>query len=366
LNTIAFISKNHVSNNIGGAEVQTDILATSMAEAGWEVIYVTTSVSEVARSNKYKLIHAPATKKGFKRVLSEINADIYYQRGRKELTEWVGEFCKETGKFFVFATSMDIDCFRHKFLYRHNGSVIEKFKQAIVAGINRNLDNKSLWGMQQATLILAQTNYQKDSLRANLGLESHVFYNVHDLTDCKEKANNDYPVVLWLANLKEWKQPEVFLRLVADMKESKCKFVMAGGIKSQKYKRLIDFTLNTNGNFEFLGPVSFEKSNELFTRADVFVNTSIAQEGFPNTFIQSWLQGVPTISLLFDPDNLINKEQLGIVANGNYTRLKEAILVLLQDTSLRKQYGKNARKFAASTFSRKAGISRFIELLNGK
>jgi hypothetical protein len=41
MSTIAFIGKSHVIKNIGGAEVQTDILAKAMAEAGWNVVYVT-------------------------------------------------------------------------------------------------------------------------------------------------------------------------------------------------------------------------------------------------------------------------------------------------------------------------------------
>jgi glycosyltransferase involved in cell wall biosynthesis len=67
-------------------------------------------------------------------------------------------------------------------------------------------------------------------------------------------------------------------------------------------------TREVNSNFDYLGPVSFEESNSLFAKANIFINTSKAQEGFPNTFIQAWMQGVPTISLDFDPDNLIEEK----------------------------------------------------------
>jgi hypothetical protein len=56
----------------------------------------------------------------------------------KELTGWVGEFCRESGKKFVFATSMDIDCFEHKYLFRNSGSLADIIKQAV--SFNRNLE----------------------------------------------------------------------------------------------------------------------------------------------------------------------------------------------------------------------------------
>jgi glycosyltransferase involved in cell wall biosynthesis len=366
VSTIAFIGKSHVIKNIGGAEVQTDILAKSMADAGWNVVYVTSAINRIKYFNNYKLVPAPTTKNRFKEFLSGIDADIYYQRGRKELTGWVGEFCRDSGKKFVFATSMDIDCFKHKYLFRSSGSIADIIKQAISFKRSRILDKESLRGMKQANLILTQTNHQRNAMKANLGIDSKVFYNVHEMPDHKNKISkdNDSPVILWLANLKEWKQPELFLQLAQDMREAKCKFLMAGGVKSGKYERLIKKTREVNSNFDYLGPVSFEESNSLFLRANVFVNTSKAQEGFPNTFIQAWMQGVPTISLDFDPDNLIVREKMGMVANNNYSNLKDAVSLILQDANLRKRYSESARKFAMNNFCKKNKINEFINLLN--
>ena len=365
MNSIVFISNQHVIGRIGGAEVQSDILASSLAKLGWSVVYLTRAVNEVQDYKNYKLVPSPVRKNKFKELLSELNADIYYQRGRQEFTEWVGEFCKETGKKFVFAASSDSDCITYKKLSRNSDSIIKIVKYGVNFFKNINLDKKSLWGMRQADLVLSQTYFQKKAAKDNLGIESHVFHNVHNLPALNNNITKErkMPIILWLANIKERKQPEIFLKLVRDMKEVNCKFLMAGMLRSRKYEGLLDEAKRINKNFEYLGNISFEKSNALLSNADIFLSTSNSHEGFPNTFIQSWLHGVPTLSLGFDPDDLIVKEKLGIVANNNYTKLKELASLLIHNKNLRKEYSENAKFFSRKTFNIDKNIEDFIELI---
>ncbi len=65
-------------------------------------------------------------------------------------------------------------------------------------------------------------------------------------------------------------------------------------------------------NVTMLGPVRYADTGALFDRAKVFLNTS-SIEGFPNTFLQAWIRGVPVVSF-FDPDGLVKRLQLGRIA----------------------------------------------------
>jgi hypothetical protein len=63
----------------------------------------------------------------------------------------------------------------------------------------------------------------------------------------------------------------------------------------------------------FLGFQPFHTTEEYFNKCKIFINTS-EYEGFPNTFLQAWSRGIPVISY-FDPDNIIEKNNLGFVIN---------------------------------------------------
>jgi len=63
------------------------------------------------------------------------------------------------------------------------------------------------------------------------------------------------------------------------------------------------------GTLTFHGRLPYRAANRLFDRARVFINTS-ETEGFPNTFLQAWIRGIPVVSFI-DPDQVIRREGLG-------------------------------------------------------
>jgi glycosyltransferase involved in cell wall biosynthesis len=108
------------------------------------------------------------------------------------------------------------------------------------------------------------------------------------------------------------------------------------------------------------GAVRYADSGKLFDRAKIFLNTS-SIEGFPNTFLQAWIRGVPVVSF-FDPESLVQRLQLGHIAN-SVDEMREAIRSLLEDDAERQRTGRRAREFATREYT--TGVAaRYVELLD--
>ena len=82
-------------------------------------------------------------------------------------------------------------------------------------------------------------------------------------------------------------------------------------------------------NLRYVGQKTHEEVNELLGRAHIFVNTS-THEGFPNTFIQAWLRDVAVVSLRVDPDDVLDRMQVGIAARSE-DGLQAAVRRLLEN-----------------------------------
>jgi glycosyltransferase involved in cell wall biosynthesis len=166
--------------------------------------------------------------------------------------------------------------------------------------------------------------------------------------------------VLWLSNLRALKRPELALELARQLPH--VNFMLAGGPMpgGETYFEDVRAAAARLPNVTMHGAVRYADSGTLFDRAKIFLNTS-SIEGFPNTFLQAWVRGVPVVSF-FDPDSLVQRLQLGHIAN-SIDEMREAIRGFLEDEAERQVTGRRARDFAMREFT--AGVAgRYLELLN--
>ena len=71
-------------------------------------------------------------------------------------------------------------------------------------------------------------------LKANFGLESLVIPNGHPAPS-RQGVKANPPVVLWVANIKAWKQPKIFIDLAKRLSDTEAKFVMIGKEGDKKF-----------------------------------------------------------------------------------------------------------------------------------
>ncbi|HEU4589620.1 MAG TPA: glycosyltransferase family 4 protein [Steroidobacteraceae bacterium] len=344
---------------IGGETVQHVLLARAWRDQGHEVSMIVFDDGQGARRvvDGITLIAAhtrngglpglkffhPRSSKLFSALMAA-DADIYYQSPAGAYTGVVAWFCRMNGRKFIFRVASDSDC--------------EKEHGRLELWRDRKLYD---YGLKRADLVAVQTEVQAKMLRDNHDLDSRV---VNMLVEAPRRGGA--PVekdidVLWLSNLRSLKRPEMVLELARQLPQ--VRFTLAGGPCPHPwgytYYDDVKAAAARLPNVSMPGGVRYTESGEWFDRARVFLNTS-SIEGFPNTFLQAWIRGVPVVSF-FDPDGLIRRLQLGHVAT-SLDDMRESIRGLLEVDVYRENIGRRARDFVAREFT-SAAASRYIELL---
>jgi glycosyltransferase involved in cell wall biosynthesis len=222
-------------------------------------------------------------------------------------------------------------------------------KHTLGQGIESMCIDKPLveYGLRNAGCIVAQTERQAELLRNNYGGQCNaVIPNFHP--DPQEPIEKGSTIkVVWVANLKEWKRPEVFVQLAGDLKAlDNLEFIMVGAPptgKSEWRNKLIR-DIDKTANLNYLGQLGQDEVNQVLAHSHIFVNTSLA-EGFANTFIQAWMRRVPVVSLHVNPDRVFDTHEIGFYCE-TYERLINNVRHLIENERLREKMGNEAQRYA--------------------
>lgn len=342
---------------IGGESIQHVLLARAWRDLGHDVSMIVHDEGQGARRQHEGItaIAAHTRHGGFPglrffyprttRLVSAMiaaDAEIYYQSPAGAYTGITAWFCHATDRRFIFRVASDSDC--------------EKEHGRIQFWRDRKLYN---YGLRRADVVAAQTEYQAQLLRENHGIESAVVNMMVETPRGSAPVGKDIDV-LWVSNLRALKRPELALELARQLPN--VKFSLAGGPMpgGETYYEDVRAAAARLPNVTMHGAVRYADSGSLFDRAKIFLNTS-SIEGFPNTFLQAWIRGVPVVSF-FDPDSLVQRLQLGHIPN-SVDEMREAIRSLLEDDADRELTGRRAREFATREYT--TGVAgRYLDLLN--
>lgn len=368
---ICFSQRSFPKYFLGGAELQSYLIARHMLEQGWSVHFTTEDwgqpTAKLENENgiwvhklKGSLFFNPITCWSFYRELIRINCDVYYQRGGWEYTFMISLAAKALRRKFVWGTSLTCDCEGTKF----RGT----FRDENIRGIRGLLLWPDAWirdtlvslGLRRADAIVVQDESQRTALKRRFGKDSLVIKTGHAIPE-RPKEKRKPPLVVWIANAKRWKQPEMFVRLAEACRDLPARFLLAGGRPTSRFRRQLVKQAVGLTNLEMRWAVPFEETNELLAAASLLVNTS-TREGFPNTFVQAWLRETPVVSLCLDPDGVLSRERIGI-CSGNLRQMVEDVRRLVQEDPLRDEMGKRARTYAVREHNLRDKLEQYGGLL---
>ncbi|MCF6290951.1 MAG: glycosyltransferase family 4 protein [Desulfobacterales bacterium] len=330
---------------IGGESLQQTLLAREFVAMGYEVSMIVRDFGQpdveerdgIRVYKTYRLdaglpvlrfLHPRLT--SIARALPRPGADLYYQSCAAMLTGLVGGYCRRNKKIFAFRVAHDSDCVPGQQLIRY--------------WRDRKLYE---YGLKRADLILVQSEHQRRLLRRHYGLESIPMNMAVELPLARPAGKRDIDI-LWVNNMRPFKRPELMIDLAGMLPDQR--IVMIGGpcLGMEQYFAGIEQAAKQAPNLEFIGPVPYSRVNDYFLRARLFANTS-ESEGFPNSFLQAWIRGVPVVSF-FDPDGLIQGHRLGAVP-ADIEQMAGELSRLLENDEERLALSGFAQQYAIDNYS---------------
>jgi glycosyltransferase involved in cell wall biosynthesis len=346
--------------SIGGVERQTSLMAKWLVAKGHKVSLLTwtegSNEDEVIDGiNVIKICPIDSGLPGIRffhprwtgliSAMKRADADVYYQNCGEYITGQVAMWCKRNNKKFLYSLANDADAdpsfpimhtMRERMLYKY--------------------------GLFNADEIIAQTNTQMNSLKKGFNLTSSIMpMPCPGPSDEEYQAlqwNEDKPTILWAARIHESKRLELFLQVAAEIPEYN--FVVGGSPgKEDVYSQGLMDTMSKLDNVTYLGMVARADMPALYRSSTLFCCSS-EYEGFPNTFLEAWSQGLPIVST-FDPDNLIQERKLGIRAT-NKDGLVSGIRELCADRELWLADSSNARRYYQGNHSVDLVMERFEKI----
>lgn len=279
---------------VGGAEVQQCILARLLARQGVRVSMATLDFGQRERAEvdgivvhktfrldagvpMLRFAHPRLTATW--RALAAADAGVYYLRSASMLAGVIDAFCRGRGRRSIYAAASDADFdprlgqirfARDRWLFRR--------------------------GLARVDRIVVQNEAQREACRARFGREPVLIPSCYERPEKTTVESKDE--ILWVGRMERGKRPELALEVARRLPHRK--FVLIGGEAHGEdaragYYAQVRARGRALGNVEMTGFLPLVDVERRFDGARVLLNTSV-YEGMPNTFLQAWARGVPTVA----------------------------------------------------------------------
>ncbi|TXH37771.1 MAG: glycosyltransferase [Burkholderiaceae bacterium] len=361
LGALAALSRDHKHQRIGGEEVQHAQLSVALARRGHDVSLVVADGgqedgAEFEGVKTFKAFREADGLPGLRFIyprwiklwsaIARADADVYYFSCASMTLGLLAMFCRLHKRRLVFRTAIDTDCARDGLLIRYA---------------------RDRWlyqfGLKRADAILVQSVTQQRALLANYGRQSTLAgMLVARPTAVAGRVPKDIDV-LWVSNIRHIKRPDRILEIARALPN--VRFHMAGGPSPGEEDLYREIQREARGieNLTFHGGVPYLDIGDLFDRARVFANTSDL-EGFPNTFLQAWIRGIPVVTM-FDPDGLVGRCGLGS-SHTSVSDMTHGLSTMLGSVSVHQAASDAALAYIEQHYGEEKVLGPYLAALEGR
>lgn len=203
---------------------------------------------------------------------------------------------------------------------------------------------KGHYALTQADRIIVQTETQRTALKRDFGRDGSLIRNPVQVSAGNPhhwvpRGQREY--VLWIGRADGFnKRPMIFLELARACPEQAFTMIVSRG-DDLLLQTLLD---DRPENLRVLEQLPASEVGRYLSCAQALVNTS-RFEGFPNTFLQAAVAGVPIVSLDIDPDGMLASCGCGICVNSDMHALRKAVMHLCSADDMAERYAQACHRY---------------------
>ncbi len=250
------------------------------------------------------------------------------------------------------------------------------YRRGSAIPIKNSLLNRMLFKKVVTEIIANSFQTKKTILQNNNHLfpeeKIRVVYNGIDFREMPgellvKSVSQSEPMIIGSAGrLSRQKNQKVLVDLAVELKSANVDFRIKVAGEGPLRKMLTDYSLSQGvaDKVDFIGFV--QNMDEFMSSIDVFVLPS-EWEGFGYVLVEAMAAQKPVVAfdISSNPEIVQDGETGFLVPFGDVQVLKERVLRLLHDPSLRASFGIRARQVAMQNFDRQRNLAALIQILSG-
>lgn len=218
------------------------------------------------------------------------------------------------------------------------------------------------YALENADHIFVQTESQLRALESRFGRRGELIRNPVAISadnPVRWPKRDERDMILWIGRSDTFnKRPLLLLELA-----QRCPDLPFLMILNKTHADVFDTVLTRKPpNLTVVERVPHREIWGYFHRARVFVSTS-TYEGFPNTFLQCAVAGVPIASLAVDPENILSRHGCGLLANDSLDLLEQHVRALWSGAELAERQALTFHRYALAHHGLDSQVKRFECLL---
>ena len=369
----------------GGAEKQVGLLAQHLARRGNEVTFVALEWRaqdeeiggvlvrpgwDADRGTRW-LRAATHRLPNLKRVLREVNADLYYVRGALAVSRWVIASAHSVGAPALLGLASDRN------LLPESGRTVAPLGHRPVGMLTGPLAWHLLQrpALRAADAVIVQ-NSEQASLCSHMGLP-HVLIPSIVQTPPSDliETEREYDVV-WAANVNSRARRGKGVRALCFLAEALpgVRFAVAGVLTYASQSGGLA-ELKALSNVDVFGLLDYQEAQQLIARSRLVLNTSFS-EGFSNVMLEGWALGTPAVTLTVNPSGLLAdgrwpradgqphhyRGALGACARGDIHLLAQLIDEAIGDEAALSDVGRRCRAYVGEVHGGDVVCAKYEDL----